>query len=99
MWLPNWVISWMKRRIDSGYANCLIYACYMHQVHGYKIILQKTTHNKYRWLVWWHVLARKPFCPITGADCAGEEAFEPLPEYYKNVIFPKPFFKGRIVKR
>ena len=98
MKLPRFVIKWFKRRIDAGYANCLIYALYMHQVHGWKIILQKTQHNKIKWLVWWHVKTKPPICPITGVDCIGEEAFEPLPEDYKDVYFPKPFFKGRVKK-
>jgi hypothetical protein len=86
----------MKRRIDSGYANCLIYARYMHEVHGWKMVYQRTRHNKFNWLVWFHVSAKPPLCKLTGLPCKSEQAFEPLPEDYKDVYFPKPLFKGRI---
>lgn len=99
MRLPQWVLNWFKRCVDRGYANCLMYALYMHYVHGWKQVRQLTEHNKKRWLVWYHVSCKPPLCKLTGKPCASEEAFEPNPEDYKDVVFPKPFFKGRIVKR
>lgn len=97
MRLPNFVIRWFKKKIDQGHANCLIYALYMQQVYKWKMVFQPTTHNKWAWLVWWHVKVKPPECPITGNDCAGEEAFEP--DDYKVVILPPPLFKGSVKKQ
>lgn len=94
MRLPNFIVRLFKKLIDRGYANCLIYAWYMHEVYGWKMVLVRTTHNRWGGLVWWHVLAKPPECPLAGGKCLGEEAFEPLD--YKNVIFPPPLFKGKV---
>lgn len=94
MTLPRPLVRLFKWMLDRGYANCLIFAMYMQAVHGGKIVLQPTSHNKISWIVWWHVKWKPKHCPVYG-ECPVEEAFEPYD--YKDVWLPPIIFHGRKV--
>ena len=93
---PRFLINKFGKMVESGYANCLIFAFWKYWTCGGKIVLQDTQRNRSRWIVWWHVGWKKTKCPTNGV-CVTEESFEPING--PDVWLPKFLFRGRVVKK
>ena len=91
-WIPRCVIDFFKR-----YNNCLGWALirWWNNPDSY-LHIRITRMNKWRFVVWVHILWGPKNCPDYGRPCPYMMSFQPEEHYIKR-IFPPAFFKGRVV--
>ena len=82
--------------------RCIPYAVSQYHKHGGYIVLRKTRFNRFRWIIWFHMLWLPPECPKGGA-CQGLESFVPDIKTVEDInslikIFPPLWYKGHVKK-